>query len=115
MAKDGRLAKLLKVAIKGKGPDAYVFSRDSGSTPVCDFRGAFDKAATAAKITTGSGPNGKLHFHDLRRSAITRMHSAGLSEGESMAIAGHLSVDVHRRYRILSEGAARAIAERIDK
>ena len=110
----GPVAKLLKQCVKGKAPEAYVFSRDGGSTPVRDFRVSFDKAAADAGIKTGSGKNGKLMFHDLRRSAITRMHSAGLSESESMAVAGHLTADVHRRYKILSEGAARAIAERID-
>ena len=110
----GGLLKLLKAEIKGKQPSAYVFSRDGGSTPVRDFRVSLDKAATAAKITTGSGKDGKLHFHDLRRSAITRMDSAGLSESESMAVAGHLSVDVHRRYKQLSENTARQIAARID-
>lgn len=111
----GGLLKLLRAETKGKQPSAYVFSRDGGSTPVRDFRVSFDKAIAAAKITTGSGKDGKLHFHDLRRSAITRMDSAGLSESESMAVAGHLSVDVHRRYKQLSENTARAIAERIDK
>jgi integrase len=112
----GKLAKLLRAATDGKRAEAYVFSRDpKGSYPVRDFRGAFDKAATAAKIKSGSGPNGKLYFHDLRRSSITRMAGAGLNEAESMAVAGHLSVDVHRRYRILSDGAARAIAQRIDQ
>jgi integrase len=110
-----KLTKLLVAACKDKAPNAYVFSRDAkGSIPVRDFRVSFDRAATAAKITTGSGPNGKLHFHDLRRSAITRMDSAGLSETESMAIAGHLSADVHRRYKQLSEQTAREIASRID-
>jgi integrase len=89
--------------MKGKRSKHYVFSRDGGSTPVRDFHVAFDKAATAAKITTGSGPSGKLHFHDLRRSAITRMGSAGLSTEESMRVAGHLTRDVYLRYKILSE------------
>jgi integrase len=110
----GGLLKLLRAEVKGKQPSAYVFSRDGGSTPVRDFRVSFDRAATAAKVTTGSGKDGKLHFHDLRRSAITRMDSAGLSESESMAVAGHLSVDVHRRYKQLSENTARQIAARID-
>jgi len=113
---EGKLAGLLRNCVKDKRPDAYVFSRDpQGSIPVRDFRTSFDRAATRAKIKTGSGPGGKLHFHDLRRSAIMGMASYGLTEHESMAVAGHLSVDVHRRYNVISEGAARRIAERIDK
>jgi integrase len=108
----GMVAKLLRGMLKGKHADSYVFSRDGGSTPVRDFRVSFDKAA--ALCTTGSGKNGKLHFHDLRRSAITNMDSAGLSTEESMAVAGHLTADVHRRYKILSEDRARKIAERLE-
>jgi hypothetical protein len=65
--------KPLRAEMKGQRSKHYVFSRDGGSTPVRDFHVAFDKAATAAKTTTGSGPSGKRHFRDLRRSAITRM------------------------------------------
>jgi hypothetical protein len=43
------------------------------------------------------------------------MAEAGLSESQSMAVAGHLSADVHRRYKIISEGTARDIAAMIDK
>lgn len=112
---DGRVAKLLKEAIAGKRPDAYVFSRDKqGSIPVRDFRTSLDRVATEAQIKTGSGKNGKLLFHDLRRSAITRMRTAGLTEDESMAIAGHLSVAVHRRYKQVSDWTARQIAAKID-
>lgn len=112
---ESKLSKLLAQITKGKAPHAYVFSRDAqGSIPVRDFRVAWDKIVTAAKIKTGSGPDGALQFHDLRRSAISRMASIGLPEEERMVIAGHLTADVHRRYRHLSDGAARRIAAKID-
>lgn len=112
---DGKLGKMLNDACAGKRPDAYVFSRDKmGSIPVRDFRTRFDKAATAAEIKTGSGKDGALQFHDLRRSAITRMQDIGLTETESMAIAGHLSSAVHRRYKQISEYNARKIASKVD-
>jgi integrase len=85
----GKLAKLLAKAVKGKEQHAYVFSRDAqGSIPVRDFRVAWNKIVTAAKMKTGSGPNGGLQFHDLRRSAITRMANAGLSENGSVMSTG---------------------------
>jgi integrase len=112
---EGKISKLLTPLVQGKQPHAYVFSRDAqGSIPVRDFRVEWAKAVKASGIKTGSGPDGLLHFHDLRRSAITRMAGAGLSEAESMAIAGHLSQDVHRRYKQLSEGAAQRLASKID-
>jgi len=110
----GQVGKLLRAMAKGKQPEQYLFSRDRGSTPVRDFRVSFDRAASAAKISTGSGPNGKLFFHDLRRSAVTHMADAGLSESQSMSISGHLSLDVHRRYKILSADTARQLAEKLD-
>jgi integrase len=112
MNPSGALTKMLAKLVKGKSPTDYVFSRDGGATPVRDFRTAWDRVT--ATITTGSGAGGKLHFHDLRRSAITRMSSAGLTEQESMAIAGHLSTAVHRRYNQISDWDARKIAARID-
>jgi integrase len=110
----GQAGKMLRQMIKGKRPDHYLFSRDGGSTPCRDFRVSFDKAATAAGIKTGSGKNGKLIFHDLRRSAITQMDAAGLSEVQSMKVAGHLTPAIHQRYKILSENTARQIAEKLD-
>ena len=112
MNPSGKLSKLLAAAVEGKSPNAYVFSRDGGTTPIRDFRKSWDKIV--ASIKTGSGENGRLHFHDLRRSAITRMHSAGLSETDAMAVAGHLSSAVHRRYKQISEWDARQIAAKID-
>jgi integrase len=110
----GQVGKLLKAMAKGKHPEQYLFSRDGGSTPCRDFRVSFDRASSAAKITTGSGNNGKLMFHDLRRSAITRMDEEGLSETQSMKVAGHLTAAVHQRYKILSENTAREIATKLD-
>jgi integrase len=115
MNPEGALTKLLADAVKNKPPDAYVFSRDErGSAPVRNFRVSWDRLIAACKIRTGSGKNGALLFHDLRRSAITRMADAGLSEHESMAVAGHLSSAVHRRYKQISDWNARKIAAKID-
>jgi len=110
----GQAGKLLRAMAKGKRGDHYLFSRDGGSTPCRDFRVSFDRASTAAKISTGSGKDGKLMFHDLRRSAITRMDEEGLSETQSMKVAGHLTAAVHQRYKILSDNTAREIATRLD-
>jgi len=109
----GAPGKLLKAMAKGKRSEHYLLWRDDGSTPVRDFRVSFDNAASSAKITTGSG--GKLFFHDLRRSCVARLAGdIGLSESQSMSAVGHLSVDVHRRYKIISDNSAREIARKID-
>jgi len=111
----GAPGKLLEAMAKAKRSEHYLFWRDDGSTPVRDFRVSFDNAASSAKITTGSRPGGKLFFHDLRRSCVARLAGdIGLSESQSMSAVGHLSVDVHRRYKIISDNSAREIARKID-
>ena len=110
----GAAHKLLEKCCAGKSPEAYVISRDAkGSIPIRDFRNDWDKIS--AGIATGSGPGGALFFHDLRRSAIRNMAEMGIMEHDAMVLAGHLSADVHRRYRGLSESYLREISARIDK
>ena len=41
--------------------------------------------------------------HDMRRSAVRNFRRAGLSEHEGMALSGHKTDSVYRRYDIISE------------
>jgi integrase len=80
----------------------YVFHREGH--PIEDFRGAWERACTAA------GVPGVL-FHDLR-GAVRNMYRAGFSRHVAMAIRGHKTESMYQRYNIVSEADLRAAAEK---
>jgi integrase len=76
--------------------------------PITNF--AFEKAwATACDA---AGISGTL-FHDLKRTAVTNMIEAGLSEREAMEISGHKTRAVFDRYHIVSKRRMKRNAEKL--
>jgi integrase len=73
--------------------------------PIRDFRGAWDQACTAAKKPS-------LLFHDLRRSAVRNLVSAGVDQSVATRITGHKTVSVFQRYRIVADDDVRAALAR---
>jgi integrase len=53
-------------------------------------------------------------FHDLRRTALTNMIEAGLSEKEAMEISGHRTRAVFDRYHIVSERRLKEMAGKLE-
>jgi integrase len=74
---------------------------------VCSFEKTWKAACGAAGIP------GTL-FHDLRRTAVTNMIEAGLSEKEAMEISGHRTRAVFDRYHIVSERRMKLNAEKLE-
>jgi integrase len=72
----------------------FVFHR--AGQPVADFRKSW------ASVCDTAGVAGTL-FHDLRRSAVRNMDRAGVSQSVAMALSGHKTASVYRRYRIVDE------------
>lgn len=81
----------------------FVFHRADGSQ-IKDFRSAWQTA------TVKAGHLGKL-LHDFRRSAVRNLERAGVPRSEAMAITGHKTESVYRRYAIRDEASGRAAAD----
>lgn len=82
----------------------YVFHR--GGQPVGDIRKSWKAACRAAGLPA-------LLFHDLRRSAVRNLDRDGVSQSVAMAITGHKTANVYRRYRIVNEDDIRLALERV--
>jgi integrase len=68
-----------------------------------NFRKAWASATKAAGCP-------ELLFHDTRRSAVRNLVHAGVGQATAMAISGHKTVDVFRRYSIVTNAdVARAL------
>jgi integrase len=94
------------VAHQNQGLGLSVLDSRRGQ-PVFDFEKA---SATACELA------GAPHalFHDLRRTALSNMIDAGLSEKEAMEISGHKTRAVFDRYHIVSARKMRQNAEKLE-
>jgi integrase len=77
----GDMAAELDMALSAAEATCFFLVQRDGK-PVYDFDKAWATACKAASIP-------EALFHDLRRTALTNMIEAGLSEKEAMEITGH--------------------------
>lgn len=62
---------------------------------------------------TAAGLPGIL-VHDLRRSAVRNLERAGIARSAAMAIVGHETESVYRRYSIVDEAVLREAGDKLD-
>jgi integrase len=83
----------------------YVFHRDG--VRILNFRKAWETACVAA------GCPGKIQ-HDFRRTAVRNLERAGVSRTTAMAMVGHKTESIYRRYAIVDSASLREAAAKID-
>jgi len=84
---------------------SLVFHR--GGEPIRDYRGAWITACRRA------GCPGRIP-HDFRRTAVRNLERAGVPRSSAMAMVGHRTEAIYRRYAIVDAGALRDAATRLD-
>lgn len=65
------------------------------------------------KVCQESGIPGRL-LHDFRRTAVRNLERAGIPRSDAMAMVGHLTESIYRRYAISDEGSLREAAAKLD-
>ena len=83
----------------------YAFHRPDGRR-IKDFREAWSNACEAA------GCPGKL-LHDFRRSAVRTLERSGVPRSTAMAMVGHETECIYRRYAIVDEQMHREAAAKL--
>ena len=82
-----------------------VFVHPDG-TPIKNFRYSWQKACRLA------GVPGRL-VHDFRRTAVRNLERAGVPRSAAMAVTGHKTETVYRRYAIVDEGMMREAGKKL--
>lgn len=67
-----------------------------------------------ANACSAAGVPGRL-LHDMRRSAVRNLERDGVSRSAAMAMVGHKTESIYRRYAIVDAGALRDAAAKIDR
>jgi integrase len=101
----GDMAAELEMALANADRKCPFLIHRSGER-VFDFEKAWATACEAAGVKHAL-------FHDLRRTALTNMIEAGLSEKEAMEISGHRTRAVFDRYHIVSDRRMKQNAEKL--
>jgi len=71
--------------------EGLVFTSDGQRITPMQLRRALQKACKAAKISN-------FTFHDFRHCAITKWHAINVPVSVAMRMAGHSSVQSHKKY-----------------
>jgi integrase len=99
----------IKCAIRTKLNGIEVVSHISKGPECC----AYCKAASRPEFPIEAGKYVGLVFHDLRRTFVSNMVRAGVGQLEAMAVSGHKTPAVFKRYNIESRESKRNVAAKV--
>jgi integrase len=102
----GRLLKEHLVTQKRGGPESFLFTTERGNL-LGNFRRGFQRACRRAGIK-------ELCFHDFRHTAITNMRKAGVNISVIMAISGHKTMAMFRRYNRIDLDDGREAMKKVE-
>jgi integrase len=105
IARNGAIYQMLEQLTKGRNAEDALFHRNG--KPVRDYRGLWE-TLTAGMLNTQGQP---VTPHDLRRSALSNMHSKGFGAKDA---GTHLTADVFLRYVQPTDAEQQAKAARIE-
>jgi integrase len=74
--------------------------------PIKDLRRSWQAAGEAA------GLQGRIP-HDFRRTAVRNLERAGVPQSTAMAMVGHKTASIYRRYAIVDEAVLREGSEKL--
>ena len=103
------IGKLLKDQLaqkKKRDPQKFIFITKNGKL-LGNFRRAFQRACKRAGIKG-------LCFHDLRHTAVTNMRKAGVDTSVIMAISGHKTMAMFKRYNRVDLDDGRAALRKLE-
>jgi integrase len=92
------------LTVDGQGV-LYVFTY--GGKPIGSIRRAFETACQRAGIAG-------VVFHDLRHAFVTNMQRAGVDYFRIMAITGHRTMEVFKRYHTIDQDDLRLADSQLD-
>ena len=102
----GRLLKSHLEKMKKGKPERFLFTTDKGNL-IGNFRRAFQRACKRAEIDG-------LCFHDFRHTAVTNMRKAGVDTSVIMAISGHKTMAMFKRYNRIDLDDGRDAMRRLE-
>jgi integrase len=103
----GRLLKDYLTKQGKRDPERFLFTTESGNL-LGNFRRGFQRACRRAGIKG-------LCFHDFRHTAITNMRKAGVNISVIMAISGHRTDAMFRRYNRIDLNDGREAMQRLER